>query len=122
MITIKQNAAPDLTVCKMLCDDGLHAKLNEYDLTRFMNSHTTQLLIGKPRSGKTSLLYSLFKSKKLFKKTYHNIYLFQPSASRASMKDQLFNQLPEDQLFEELSYDSLSEVMARIKSTDPPKG
>ena len=76
MITIKRNTAPNMTVCKMNCDNGLHPKLNEYELTSFMNSHTTNLLIGKPRSGKTSLLYSFFKSSKLFKKTYHNIFIF----------------------------------------------
>ena len=108
-----------MSVCKMNCDDGLHPKLNEYELTSFLNNHCTNLLVGKPRSGKTSLLYAFFKSSKLFKKTYHNIFIFQPSASRASMKDQLFNQLPEDQLFEELTYDNLSEVMTRIKSEHP---
>ena len=105
MLTIKKNDSPNMAICKMNCDDGLHEKLNKYELTSFMNSHTTQLLIGKPRSGKTSLLYSLFKSFHLFKKTYHNIFIFQLSASRASMKDQLFNQLPPEQLYEELTLD-----------------
>jgi hypothetical protein len=116
MLTIKKNDSPNMAICKMNCDDGLHEKLNKYELTSFMNSHTTQLLIGKPRSGKTSLLYSLFKSSHLFKKTYHNIFIFQPSASRASMKDQLFNQLPPEQLYEELTLENLSSVMSVIKS------
>ena len=116
MLTIKKNDSPNMAICKMNCDDGLHAKLNKYELTSFMNSHTTQLLIGKPRSGKTSLLYSLFQSSALFKKTYHNIFIFQPSASRASMKDQLFNQLPPEQLFEELSQENLLSVLSTIKS------
>ena len=114
-ISIKTHAKPPLTVCKMNCDDGLHPKLNEYELTKFLNGHQTSLLIGKPKSGKTSLLYSLFKSPKLLKKTYHNIYLFQPSASRASMKDKLFDNLPEDHLYEELTLDDLRSVLALIK-------
>jgi hypothetical protein len=53
------------------------------------------------------------------KKTYHNIYVFQPSASRASMKDNIFGSLPEDQLFEELLPENLSEVLTRIKIATP---
>ena len=60
-ITIKKNDAPKLPRCEMLCDKGLHDKLNKYDLTKFLNNHSTTLLIGRPGSGKTSLLYSLFK-------------------------------------------------------------
>ena len=116
MIRIKENQKPNLTTCKMLCDAPLHEKLNEYELTTFMNSHATNLFIGKPRSGKTSLLYSFFKSPKLFRKVFHNIYLFQPSHSRASMKDKIFDKLPDEKKFDELNYDTLSEVINRIKS------
>ena len=49
----------------MNCDKELHAKLNDYELTRIMNDHCNNLFIRKPESGKISLLYSLFKSKLL---------------------------------------------------------
>lgn len=107
---------PKLTVCKMSCDNGLHEKLNKYELTKFMNSHTTNIFCGRPRSGKTSAVYSLFKSSKLMKKTYHNIFIFQPSHSRESMVDNIFGSLPEDQLFEELNIENLDEVMSVIKN------
>ena len=42
------------------------------------------------------------KSKKLLSKVYDKIYLFQPEQSRQSMKDKLFDQLPEEQKFDEL--------------------
>ena len=72
------------------------------------------MLIGKPRSGKTSLLYSLFKSKHLLKKVFENIFLFQPSHSRLSMKDKrLFDQL--DNKFDELTYLNLKYVVDTIK-------
>jgi GTPase SAR1 family protein len=100
----------------MKCDGGLHPKLEMYELTKFLNTHTTSLFLGKPRSGKTSLIYSLFKSQKLMKKVFTSIYIFQPSASRESMSDQLFNQLPKDQLYEELTFDNLNEVLGKIKS------
>ena len=118
MIKIKFNESPNIIPCKMLCDECLHDKLNAYDLTTFMNSHETNLFIGKPKSGKTSLLYSFFKSPKLFRKVFHNIFLFQPSHSRASMKDQLFDKIPYEQKFEELNEASLSIVMNTIKCED----
>ena len=49
------------------------------------------------------MLYSFMKSKKLLAKVYDKIYLFQPEQSRQSMKDKLFDQLPEDQKFDELT-------------------
>lgn len=118
MITIKHNESPIITPCKMLCDEVLHDKLNNYELTTFMNSHETNLFIGKPKSGKTSLLYSFFKSPKLFRKVFHNIYLFQPSHSRASMKDKLFDKIPDDQKFEELNMENLEFVIDSIKVED----
>ena len=117
-ISIQENAKPELPHCVMNCDKGLHKKLNEYELSKFMNAHATNLFIGRPGSGKTSLLYSMFKSKELFKKVFHNIFLFQPSHSRASMNDKLFDKLPIEQLFDELNYDNLSSVMDTIKEED----
>lgn len=112
-ITIIENEKPNLPVCVMKCDNGLHDKLEKYELTKFLNQHSTTLFIGKPRSGKTSLLYSFMKG--LLKKVFHSIYIFQPNESRASMSDKLFDKLPADQLFSELNFENLAEVMARIR-------
>lgn len=121
-IKIIENNKPDLPVCEMKCDSGLAEHLNKYEITKFMNCHSINLLIGKPGSGKTSLLYSLFKTggkNKIFKKVFHNIYLFQPTASRGSMKDNIFDQLPEDKKFDEMTADNLEIVINRIKSSEP---
>jgi hypothetical protein len=117
-ITKKRNEAPPLSKCEMVCDGGLHEKLNNFELTKFLNSHETNLMIGRPASGKTSLLYSFFKSPKIFRKVFHNIYLFQPSHSRASMKDNIFSKIPQEQCYEELNYENLSDVMDTIKNED----
>lgn len=117
-ITIKKNDAPVLPKCEMICDGGLHEKLNKYELTKFLNTHSTTLLIGGPGSGKTSLLYAWFKSPKIFKKTFHNIYMFQPTHSRASMKDDLFAKIPEDQIYDELNCENLIDVVSRIKNEE----
>lgn len=115
---LKKNNAPNLPVCPMHCDAELHPKLNDYDLTKFMNCHSTNLLLGVPGSGKTNLMYSFLKSKKLLNKVYDKIYLFQPSASRMSMKDKLFDQLPEDQKFETLDFESLESVKDRLNEEE----
>lgn len=101
----------------MRCDKPLHKKLDKYELTKFLNAHTTNMFIGKPRSGKTSLLFSLFENREILKKTYHRIYIFQPSPSRASMKNNLFDKLPDDQLFNELNYENLEMVLDEIKAS-----
>jgi len=75
-----------------------------------MNSHSTNLIIGKPGSGKTALLYSFFKSNKLFNKVFDKVFLFQPALSRQSMKDKLFDRLPEDQKYDELTIENLEDV------------
>lgn len=122
MISIKNNKSPDLPICKMMCDNGLAPHLNDYDLTKFINCHSCNLIIGKPRSGKTSWLYSWFKGSKkhqMLREVYDNIYLFQPSHSRSSMKDSIFDKLDEDKKFDELTYDNLNEVLERIKNAEP---
>ena len=118
-ITIIENEKPKLPECKMLCDSGLHSKLDKYELTKFLNQHSTTLFIGKPRSGKTSLLFSLIKG--VMKKCFHRIYVFQPSESRASMSDDLFGKLPQEQVYDELNVENLQEVMDRIR-IDASKG
>lgn len=110
MLHIVKNEAPKLKPCEMLCDAKLHPKLDNYDLTSFLNGHSTTLFIGKPKSGKTSLLYSFLKSKEVFKGTFDKIFLFQPEQSRASMKDKLFDKIPDGQKFDELNLENLMAV------------
>tara|TARA_R110002050_G_scaffold84926_2_gene181232 strand:- start:2146 stop:2817 length:672 start_codon:yes stop_codon:yes gene_type:complete len=101
----------------MRCDKPLHKKLDKFELTKFLNQHTTNLLIGKPKSGKTSLLFSLFENKEILRKVYHRIYVFQPEPSRSSMKNDIFGKLPPDQLFNELNFENLDLVMDEIEAT-----
>ena len=113
-ISIKENDKPKLKVCEMLCDTKLHSKLDKYDLTSFLNNHSTTLMIGRPRSGKTSLLYSFLKSKELLRNVYDKIFLFQPEQSRNSMKDKLFDNIPDEQKFEILNLENLNDVEANL--------
>ena len=112
-ITLKINERPQMPRCEMQCDTTLHKKLDKYELTKFYNKHSTNLFIGKPKSGKTSLLYSLFKG--CFAKVWDKIYYFSPELSRASMADNIFDELPEDQKYSEMTYENLADVVERIK-------
>jgi len=113
---IKKNKAPKLEVIKMNCDSGLHNKLNNFEISKFMNTHSTNLFCGKPGSGKTSLVTSMFKSKELFNKVFNNIYLIQPPHSRGSMKDDIFDSI--DRKFDDLNVENLTTILDEIKDED----
>jgi hypothetical protein len=113
MITIKENDKPNLKKCQMKCDVPLDSKLDKYDLTKFLNCQQSTVICGRPQSGKTSLMYSLFKSKHILKGVYDKVFVFQPSSSRASMRDDLFGKLPPEQIFEELTLENLETVFAQ---------
>jgi|TARA_R110000851_G_scaffold261399_1_gene413904 hypothetical protein len=118
-ITLKVNTKPELEICKMNCDAGLDKKLERYELTKFLNKHSTTLFIGRPGSGKTSLVSSLFHKKGgPLNKIFHNVFLFQPSASGASMSDNIFETIPKEQQFNELNEENLQSVIDTIKSED----
>ena len=114
IITMKK---PNLPPTQMVCDECLHKKLNNYELTKHLNSHSTNLLLGKPKSGKSSLMWSMLRSRKLLNKVYHNVYLFQPSHSRSSIKNDIFKKHDKEKLFDELTFENLYDVVERIKST-----
>lgn len=119
MINILNSKKPhDIKRCEFICDKELDKKLNKFDLTKQLNKHCINLFIAPPKSGKTSFLYSLFKTPSLLKKVYHTIYIFQPSPSRASMSDNIFEELPDEQKFDELTVENLQQVVDNIKNDD----
>ena len=46
-LTLLENEKPPLPKTEMLCDMELHKKLNKYELTKFLNRHTANLLCGR---------------------------------------------------------------------------
>ena len=116
-ISIKKNIQPKLEVPVMICDKPLHEKLEMYEVTKFLNKHSTSLIVGKPGQGKSSLIYGLMKSKKLLFQCYSHIYVFQPERSMSSLADPIFSTLPEGQIYSELTYENLSHVLDVIKDS-----
>ena len=48
-LSVIVNKKPRLEAMEMLCDHKLSPNLDKYGLTKFLNCHSTNLLIGKPR-------------------------------------------------------------------------
>ena len=94
-------------------DEPLSKHLDDPLLSN-MNKSFCCGLVGKAGSGKTSLMVSFIQTPNFFKKVFNKIYVFMPNSSRNSMKNNIFNVLPEDQLFEGVSYEILSEVYDRL--------
>jgi AAA+ ATPase superfamily predicted ATPase len=109
---------PDIPVMQVHCDGKLNNKLDNYEMTKHLNKHSCNLVLGRPGSGKSSLLYGFFKSKDLFKKTFDKIIYFSPLQSQGSVKDNIFACLPDGQKFYELTLENLEEALAMIKSID----
>ena len=77
-MNIKINKEPKLKLPTFSVDNQLDKKLNEYEISSLMNKSNFTLFLGKAGSGKTSLLVSFLNTPALFKKVYHNIFLFMP--------------------------------------------
>jgi hypothetical protein len=75
-----------------------------------MNEHATNLFIGKPKSGKTSLVWSLFKSKDL------SIIIFQPKPLSQSLKIYTREITKHEQRFYELNSTTIAQAENIISS------
>jgi len=107
---IIENKEPDLNRPTFMVDGKLNKQLDNDPLLKYMNRRFICASIGKAGSGKTSFIVALLQTKRLMNRTFHHIYVYMPSTSRASMKNNVFNELPEDQLFEGVDEDNLSNL------------
>ena len=71
-------------------------------------------LTGSGGSGKTSLLLNMFKSKKLYRNKFHNIYYFCPSASFLSVEKHPFEN--HDKVYHELTVVELQNIYNELVS------
>jgi uncharacterized Fe-S radical SAM superfamily protein PflX len=76
-----------------------------------MNKSNYSLFLDKAGSGSTNLLVSFLTTPSLFKYVYDDVFVFILSNSRASIKDNIFDEnIPEYQIYDDVSYDDLEEV------------
>lgn len=114
---IIHNKIPKMDIPKFNVDGQLDEKLNKYEITKLMNKSNFTLFLGKPGSGKSSLLISFLQSAELFKKVFHNIYLFMPHNSRSSVSNGFFeNNIPEDNIYDDVTLENLQEVYEKIQT------
>lgn len=116
MLKIVPCNKPIINKIKFECDDEIHPKLNEFPLTKdFFNKSNTTVFLGRPGSGKTSLMINFIT--KIYKKKFHKIYVFMPETSRKSLKNNIFEKyLSPDQLYEELNIDTITDVYEKVKA------
>jgi hypothetical protein len=111
MISIKENKTPPLKKPSFLVDGKLDDKLDDYEITRLMNRSNFCLFLGPAGSGKTSMIVSLLNTPQLFKRVFHNVFLFMGKNSRDSIKGGFFDkQIPPENIYDELTVNSLNEV------------
>jgi DNA replication protein DnaC len=103
------------------CDDGINENLNKYDMLSHFNKYNFTGVIGKPGSGKTSLIMSWLTSKKVFKKMFHHVLVVMPSSSIQSMKKNPFKNHDEDKMFEQLDLDSISTIYNKLEESSAEK-
>lgn len=112
-IEVIKNDKLKLPIPEFSCDGGINDNLNNYPMLRNLNAYKTTAIVGKPGSGKTSLLVSWLSSKgkkTIFRKVFHHVYVVMPSSSRQSMKKNVFKNHPEEKMFDELSLETITTI------------
>ena len=112
-IEIKKNKKLVLPVTQFNCDGSINDNLDKYDMLANLNGFKFTILVGKPGSGKTSVLTSWMKTKgkkKIFRKVFDHVLVVMPSSSRNSMKDNVFKNHPEDKMFDELDHPTTTTI------------
>ena len=66
-IEIKKNKELKLDIPEFICDGSLDENLNKYDMLKNLNGFKFTAIIGKPGTGKTSLITAFLTGKKIRK-------------------------------------------------------
>ena len=114
---IKKNKKMDLKIPEFVCDGCLSDNLKKYDMLNHMNNYNFLCMIGKPGSGKTSLLISFLSAKgksKVLRQVYNNILLVMPTSSIKSMKQNIFEKHDPDKMYDQLDYETINEIKTKL--------
>ena len=120
-IEIKKNPVLALDVPDFSCDHNpLGEHLNQYEMLSHLNSYSMTAVIGKPGSGKTSLLISMLTgkgSKRVFRKVFDHILVVMPSSSRGSIRKNPFKNHKPEKLYETLNYSSITAIYEQLHAS-----
>ena len=115
--SIKKNKKIELKIPEFNCDSYLSENLKKYDMLNHLNCYNFTVLIGKPGSGKTSLLVSMLNQRgknKILRKVYNNILLVMPSSSIKSMKKNIFEKHDPEKMYESLSLNTMTDIRNKL--------
>jgi KaiC/GvpD/RAD55 family RecA-like ATPase len=83
-----------------------------------MNIFNTTAILGRPASGKTSMLISMLSQKgkdKIYNKVFDFVYVIMPTQSRNSLKKNIFEKHTPERLFDELTLENLQKIYDAIE-------
>jgi len=123
--TIKHDRL-DTKVPEMNCDIGYNPLLENIPMLQHINNWSFTLIVGRPGSGKTSLLVSWLSSKgknRILRKCFDNIYLCMPTNSRQSLKNNIFEHHPADKMWDDLTLESITKIYENLEKnvSEKPK-
>ena len=124
MISLKKNKSLNLDIPEFLCDNDLAPHLNKYDMLKNFNGFYFTGIIGRPGSGKTSLLVSMLtgrKKDKVFQKVFNHVVVVMPSTSRQSMKNNIFKKHTPEKLYDELNNSTINEIYHKLLTSSEEK-
>ena len=117
-IYLKENKKMKLQIPEFNCDNNpIGGHLNKYDMLKHFNQYSFDVFIGKPGSGKTSLLVSFLTGKgknKIYKKSFNNVIVIMPTSSRNSMVKNPFKNHHDDKMYDELSFDVINDIYDKL--------
>ena len=117
-IHLKINKKLNLQIPEFNCDNNpIGDHLNKYDMLKHFNQYSFDVFIGKPGSGKTSLLVSFLTGKgknKIYKKSFNNVIVIMPTSSRNSMVKNPFKNHHDDKMYDELSFDVINDIYDKL--------
>lgn len=103
---------------------NVDGKFNDKIKPPFPNSSFFLTIIGKPGSGKTNLLVNMLTNKNIYKRVFDKVLLVMPKNSIKSLKNNIFEDLPESQQFNELSpdvFEAIKHFRAEFDAIDEEK-
>jgi len=103
---------------------NVDGKFNDKIKPPFPNSSFFLTIIGKPGSGKTNLLVNMLTNKNIYKRVFDKVLLVMPKNSIKSLKNNIFEDLPESQQFNELSpdvFEAIKQFRAEFDEIDEEK-
>ena len=117
-IYLKENKKMKLQIPEFNCDYNVVGEhLNKYDMLKHFNAYSFDTFIGKPGSGKTSLLIGFLtgkKKNKIYRKSFNNVIVVMPSSSRNSMVKNPFKNYHEDKMYDELNSDVINDIYNKL--------